>query len=370
MRDTTTPGSPSRRIRLALYSNAEQWGGAEAVAATIAADLPSDFEVCVVGTTQQVIDRIAGGRPSARRLLIPRRNEGLKGLRRLGEIADHRAAFGKLAPDVVHVNMGGSLACSTALAALSTLGIPYIMVEHLPGEISPRRNVALKRSLAKRASAHVAVGRASAQMIEGQLATPPGRVRVILNGVSVPGVERPRNTHPVLGVAGRLETHKGIDVLLEALCAVPDARLLIAGDGSQASQLRARARDLGLTQRVEFIGWVDQIEQLLERIDVFVLPSRWEALPLVLVEAMQAGVPLVATDVGSVADLVEHRTTGLLVPPEDPAALAEAVRWLLADPPRMHRIAAEAQEHARRHFSTDTMVGRYSSLYRSVTEAS
>ena len=167
-----------------------------------------------------------------------------------------------------------------------------------------------------------------------------------------------------IGWVGRLSAEKGPDVILDALARLDDrgVRLSLLGDGPEARALRERAAAAGVQERVTWHGVVPDAGRLLPAFDAFVLSSRTEGTPIALFEAMAAGVPVVATAVGGVPDVVSG-TEALLVPPDDPAALAAAVSAVLRDPAgARHRALA-----ARRRLAEEHQVGpwleRYESLY-------
>jgi glycosyltransferase involved in cell wall biosynthesis len=171
-------------------------------------------------------------------------------------------------------------------------------------------------------------------------------------------------------VAGRLEEQKGHDVLLDAL--VPllriglDFTLAVAGDGSRRGWLEQRALSLGLSPRVQFVGQLDDVGGLLAAADGVILPSRWEGLPLVLLEAMARGRPIVATAVGGVADAIEDGVTGTLVPANDVDALAAALEALHRRADRAWRLGHAAAELARARFSWHAVVDEFESVYDEV----
>jgi glycosyltransferase involved in cell wall biosynthesis len=172
---------------------------------------------------------------------------------------------------------------------------------------------------------------------------------------------------PIVLAAGRLAPQKGFGVLLEAAARWRDLEpaplLVIAGDGPLAGELRSRAAALGV--RAEFPGRRDDIPALLASAAVFVLPSLWEGQPLVLQEALRAGVPVVATHTGGIPDLTGD-DAALLVPPGDPARLADAVRSVLRDPALGSRLRAAARERGAALPSGDDAVAAVLACYADV----
>jgi glycosyltransferase involved in cell wall biosynthesis len=167
------------------------------------------------------------------------------------------------------------------------------------------------------------------------------------------------DARPALVFAGRLTAAKNLDVALTALVDVPDATLLIAGDGEQRVRLAQLAVELGLDGRVRFLGSLPRGEvlALLGEADVAVLSSAWENFPHAAVEALAMGTPVVATRVGGVPEVVVDGENGLLVEPRDPTAFAEALRRIVADNELRARLAAAAAPSVRR-FATDEIYGR------------
>ncbi|MGB9873305.1 MAG: glycosyltransferase, partial [Anaerolineae bacterium] len=174
----------------------------------------------------------------------------------------------------------------------------------------------------------------------------------------------------VLCCVGRLTEQKGMDILLEALHGLEprkwDLRLWLIGDGPQRSMLETRARQLGLETRVQFLGWRYDVPDLLVASDIFVLPSRYEAMPMTILEAMAAGLPCVVTDVGDNALLVEDGVNGRVVSPEDPAALAGALRDLIQSP-GARRVMGDAARRKAQHYSVERMVACTLAVYGQVT---
>jgi glycosyltransferase involved in cell wall biosynthesis len=155
-------------------------------------------------------------------------------------------------------------------------------------------------------------------------------------------------------------------VLFEALAALPDAALVLVGDGPERRWLEALATSPLLEGRVRFTGWHAEPRRHLTTFDVFVLPSRFEGFPLSIVEAMLARLPVVATTVGSVPEAVREGETGLLVPPDDAAALAAALGRLLADPALRSRLGEAGRRLALERFTAAAMARSFERLYEEI----
>ena len=169
----------------------------------------------------------------------------------------------------------------------------------------------------------------------------------------------------VIGTVAVLTPQKGHRYLLEAFAKLPDsAVLLLAGDGPERSNLINQADALGIADRVKFLGRRDDVPDVLAAMDIFVLPSLWESLPYVLLEAMAAEVPIVATDVPGTAGLIGPDTHGWLASPADPTALADTIRRALANPRAAAEKAAAARRFVETHHSLEKMIAAYVELYQ------
>ncbi|WP_051551257.1 glycosyltransferase family 4 protein [Nocardioides sp. URHA0020] len=183
----------------------------------------------------------------------------------------------------------------------------------------------------------------------------PEIVDVVPNGVAAAHHEAPRvaTGDPVAIWVGVLAPVKRVDLLLDAVAAAPGLRLLVAGDGPLRDEVGRRAAEPDLAGRVELAGWVDDPSGLLARADVYVLTSDAENCPLSLLEAMAAGLPVVATTVGGVPEVVRDGVDGLLCPAGDAAALAAALRRLSADPHLRARLGASARQRVLDSYTLD-----------------
>jgi glycogen(starch) synthase len=217
------------------------------------------------------------------------------------------------------------------------------------------------------------VGCSAAVLEQGRRLVPTiaARSSIIHNAVEPPALSPSPLPFapPRLVCLGRLVTDKGFDLALAAFPAIltrrPDARLTIAGDGPARAELVRQAARLRLGPAVHLPGWVSpaDVPALLNTATVVLLPSRQDSLPLVALEAALMARPVVATDVGGLPEVVVHRRTGLLVPPEDPAALAAALMRLLDRPALATRLGAAARTRAHQHFSWPRYLDAYDELY-------
>ncbi len=174
---------------------------------------------------------------------------------------------------------------------------------------------------------------------------------------------------PMLGWVGRLSRVKGADIALDAFALMRNrqARLVLVGDGPERGVLEAQARALGFGPQVRFVGMMASASSLLKAFDAVVLSSRSEGTPMILLEAIHAGVPIVASAVGGVPDLITP-SIGTLVPPNDSAALAGALDDVLSHPGAAHARALAARTRVAELYSPETWVSRHLAVYQRVME--
>jgi glycosyltransferase involved in cell wall biosynthesis len=179
-----------------------------------------------------------------------------------------------------------------------------------------------------------------------------------LAGAAPAALPAPTGARRLLAL-GRLHANKGFDILLRALALLPEAHLSLAGEGPERPALEALARELGLGPRLAFLGWRQDAGALLAACEVFVCPSRHEPLGNVVLEAWSAARPIVAAAAEGPAALIRRGETGLLVPKEDPAALAAAIRGLLADPAQAAALAAAGHAEYAAHHAEAPVLARW-----------
>lgn len=249
----------------------------------------------------------------------------------------------------------------------------------VPLRIGSRRDLNPGRGAARRAAqriaylfAHVIVANSNAAASSlGLEYVSSDKIRVILNGVDLAAARvRPRGRRVSrIIVVANLRPEKAHEVLIDAAPALlarhAHLRFAVVGDGPLGPALEARAADRGVARAFEFLGHREDVADQLESSDVFVLPSRSEASPNAVLEAMAAGLPVVACGIGGNLELVEDGRTGYLVPPDDPAALARAVDALAGNPETADAMGMAGRAFAEAHYDYERMVGAFEQLYLS-----
>jgi glycosyltransferase involved in cell wall biosynthesis len=251
---------------------------------------------------------------------------------------------------------------------------PYLLHVHgsefadFYGECSPAARRIVRAVLA-RASLVLALSEAWRTTL--QEISPQARIEVLMNAVPLPpsdGVSAP-GPQPTLLFFGEIARHKGVFELARAFARVanelPELRLIYAGTGSGVEETRRLVEQFGLGGRVKFTGWLqaERKRATLAGATMFVLPSFVEGMPMALLEAMSFGLPVIATPVGGVPEIVTHGLDGLLVPPGDIDALAAAITRLTSDPELRARLGRAARETVAKRFSLDSAVEQLLGIY-------
>ncbi|WP_295456302.1 glycosyltransferase family 4 protein [uncultured Thiodictyon sp.] len=230
-----------------------------------------------------------------------------------------------------------------------------------------------------RANRIIAVSQAVADFLVGE-GYDPARVTVVHHGVADPLLVPLRPTlrasltvpmgAVLCGIVARLVRAKGHDLAIDALADCPERiQLVLIGDDSTpwGRAMRARAAACGLAERVHFLGFREAAPQWMRELDMVLAPSRREALSLTLAEAAAVGLPVVAACVGGIPEVVVDGETGLLVPPEDAAALGAAMRRLADDPALRARLGTQGRARYLHQFSLETMTAGTEAVYRQLT---
>ena len=301
----------------------------------------------------------------------------------LGRLA---RAFRAFRPHIVHTHAAkaGTLGRIAARMAGVPVTVHTFHGHVLRGYFSPAVTAAFRaveRALARRTTRIVALSPGQREDLLAMGIGRPERVGVVPLGLELDafldaqarrGVLRGHLRLPpeakLVGIVARLVPIKDHRTFFAAAARVaradPATHFVVAGDGPLRAGLEAAAGEAGLDGRAHFLGWWDDLPALYADLDVVALTSRNEGTPVCLLEAMAAGVPVVATAVGGVPDVVRHGETGLLAPPGDPAALAAALASLLADPDRRSALGLAGRRAAYPAYDAKTLIARVEALYR------
>ena len=361
------------RTRVMYIAHSYEVGGAEDLVLNLVRHLPDRFEpmVCAIHDLGPIGHEIrAAGIPVTALGLNP-------GLRRPWDVARLRHFLRETQPQIVHTFLLTASLYGRFAAMLA--GVPIVIgSEHNIYHHKRRHHALAERLLMSRTASVVVVAESVRDFYIRQVHADPAKIDVIHNAVDWATLQTTMSRDetrrslgvppdvPVIAVIGRLSEQKGHAYLLDALAgtaALDRVHAVFAGDGNLRDSLRARASALGLSSRVHLVGVRRDVGNLLNAIDVFVLPSLWEGLPLALLLAMGAGVPVVATTVSGVPEVVESGRTGLLVAPGDATELGRAVSRLLTNPALCRRFSEAAREEVLPRFGVDAWVDSVVALY-------
>lgn len=339
------------------------------------ADLGYEVVLCSPGDSQDGVVRVDHRHLDMRRAIAPRAD--------FAAVASLTKIVGELRPDVVHAH-SSKAGVVARLARLAHPRVPvvysphgYAFAGHFERSVERRTYRTAERLLAPVASRVVCVCEAEARLARS--IGPESRVRVIHNGIEPAGdgpvdsrIAELRTMGPVIGALTLLRPGKGLDTLIDATPHVlerhPYAQLAIVGDGPELETLRARAHRRNVAHAVHFLGLSTDAPSALRGMDVFVHPSWAESFPYVILEAMSLGRAIVATDVGGTSEAIVDGESGLLVPPHDEHALAQALIDLLGDPDRRTSIGAKALGRASLRFTLTAMIERLVGVYHEVED--
>lgn len=285
--------------------------------------------------------------------------------------------------DLIHAHEFDANVQGTFVATLS--GIPLVATVHGKNYFWEKLRRRLAYQWVSRNATMVAVSENLKQFIVDKVGVDSRDVKVVYNGVDVlppfarADIDQCRKEldlptgDQIVGVVGNLYPVKGHQYLIAAIPAIlakcPNTTFIFAGRGQLEAELKMQAQRLGIDGQLRFLGLRQDIPRILAVLDIFVLPSLSEGLSMAILEAMVAGKPVVATDVGGNPELVEDGGTGSLVPPQTSQALADRVIAVLTDRERARQFGTAGQLRARGQFSLQTMVQNYQALYDQCLEA-
>lgn len=300
---------------------------------------------------------------------------GARGVRDLGVVFKLRRELKRFAPTIVqtflfHANILGRLAAAWA-------GVPHCVSGIRVAEKRSRWPLYLDRVTNRFVETNVCVSRAVAEFSSSVGGLSPSKLVVIPNGVEIatfaeaaPADRRalgiPADARIILAV-GRLDPQKGLNVLIDSardlVPKFPDLHFLLVGGGTLRGELVRQVAELRLESRVHFCGWRPDIPSVMKVGYGLALPSLWEGMPNVVLEAMAAGLPVVASAVEGVTELVLPNETGFLVVPRSVDELTSGLAKLLSDPDLARRMGQVGRERVASHFSWDRMAAAYAELY-------
>ena len=366
-------------MRILFVSTSTTLGGAEKTVYCLATLLdPRKFQVTSVVSLKPF-------GPYAQRLSalgVPTTTLGLRGRPSMKQVRELVKIIDYQKPDVVHAVMYQAIQLCRLAKGRSAHTFKLVSSPRVNYRTRSAFTLLVDRVLKGKDDVLVAESEATRKHLISSLGYAPAKVKTIYNGIDVAGwpvskVDRQQKRMELrlggqellLGAVGRLDGQKGHSVLLEALPLLRKrhaARLVIIGDGPRRAALEAQIRRLSLEKFVWLLGERDDVTAWLSSLDVFVLPSLWEGLPNALLEAMALGLPVVASAVDGVPEVVQDGKNGLLVAPRQPAALAKKLGELSGDAALRQRLGAEAQKTVFEKFTLARMIGEYEALYASL----
>ena len=353
-------------------------GGAEEMVLNLVRHLPPRYEPMVA-----CIHEAGPIGEEIRRTGVPFEVLGLTpGLSRPFDVLRLRDALNTFAPTIVHTFLlTGSL--YGRFAAMMS-GVPIVIgTEVNIYENKKPLHARIERWLMKGTDAVVASAESVKDHYVAQVGAEPAAVEVIYNAVDWAQLQATMTRGefrkaagvpldaPVAGIIARLTEQKAHRVLFESMtqAGLSAMHLIVVGDGELRDDLRSRAASLGIAGRVHFLGARRDLGNILSAIDIFAMPSYWEGLPLSMVLAMGAGLPVVASRVAGIPEVVRDRVSGLLVDPGDSEQLARALATLVADPALRLRLGDEARAFVTPLFGIDGYVASITALYDSLLAA-
>lgn len=372
-------------ISVVHFTNSNVLGGAEQHLLTLLRGMDRETFRLAVVCPEEVAEGLRSEFPGDVRL-IPLSLRHLTDWRAAAQLA---RLLRELSTDILHSHMFHSSLFASPIGRLCGVPVivetPHINERWRRGPIKGRFIV--DRVAGRFVDYYIAVSEANARYLISEKGLEARKVEIIPNSCSVRDFNPDRTApsdlkrkwnlldgDPVLVVLARLEPQKGHDVLLEAMPSIlgefPRTHLFLVGEGASRLALEAQTKNLGLQGSVHFTGYRKDVENWLAMADIVVLPSRWEGMPLVAIEALASGRAIVATAVDGTPEVVLDGYCGLVVPPESPAPMAAAIARLLREP-ALRRIFGQAgRQRALEHFDSSLQVERTETLYLKALEES
>lgn len=368
------------RRRLLLFSDGYTYSGAERYLLDLARGLPRDrFRIEAVAASDGAMDVFAEdlARAGAHVTRLPR----VPTLAARGAWLRVHRFFLTQRPDILHFNLSDPRACNGAMvAAWAALRRGFVVTEHLPTSRFDDKPLPFRHRLAARHTARTIVNSDHYRSAIQRRHTGHGRTIVVPNGVTDSGpctLERRLAARgrlgfadasvPLVGWVGRAVPQKNLDLMIEGarrlLPAHPTAQVLIAGEGPDIEPAQRKVAELGLGDRVRFLGHRDDARELMCGLDVLVNTSHYEGMPISVLEAMCASLPTVGSNIPGMSELVADRASGRLFIPGDGDHLGQILIDTVQDPDRLQRMGQVARERMLTLFSLELMCHRTAEIY-------
>lgn len=321
-------------------------------------------QVALACDFQQFQEELADHTDRMFQVKIPRKIQPVQDFRALAQLLRVIRLY---RPQILHSHTSKAGFLARLAGRLSNVPLVVHTIHELPQNATRSRlKKALYWAMEKLAAGWcdhlITVSKVNQHQILGERICRPEKLSLIPGGLALDNY-RARGPAPwnlpsdavVMGMAGRLEAAKGHADLLQAMARLaernPRLHLVIMGSGHLREQLERQRDELGLKERVHFLGWVEDLISAMAALDLFVLSSHYEGLGVVLLEALALGRPVVSTRVGGTQDIIEDGVTGLFAPAHDPVGLAETIQRMLDDPALANRLAEAGQARVRRDYS-------------------
>jgi len=350
--------------------------GAERIVFELAKGLKQAGHKCTVVSIQPATGEVAGWLAAEG---IEVQSLGVRSRFDFGAKARLAGLLRKRQPDLLHTHMFHANVLGRAAAAPMPKLAVVSSLHVVERRWRPWRKW-MEWAKCDRADAIICVSEAVARHAERDMGLPPERLRVIYNGFDPARMEATADrsdvllrlgvdpTSRVVGFLGRLDRQKGPDMLLRAcgqfMPRVSEATVLFVGSGPMEHQLKRSTKELLYGRRIHFAGHREDVGSIMQCFEVFAFPSRWEGFGLSLLEAMAVGLPIVASRIDSVPELVEDGRSALLSDPEDHQKFGNSVLWLLNNLDRAAELGGAARKRAVERFGLESMVTKHIELYR------
>lgn len=373
------------KTKILYVSEAPIYGGAERYLIALAEGMDrTKFDIEMV-ISDQAPPQLREALDKLNVLTIP--IAPIQGKTDIAGITRHHACFKARKPDIVHFNLSNPLHGQYAMLAARFASVPNrVATLHLPprNTTPTRRGRFFERQTVCNLDTLIAVCHASQALMIQHFGIHPNRTAAVYNGIdttdfdeqlrNLPPAILTQNSELIIGTIGRLSKQKGYDTLLDAvpqvIAKVPNVRLVIAGEGPEEDALKTQSKKNNIQDNVDFLGFRSDPPALIQAFDLFVLPSRYESFPITILEVMAASKPIVSTRVDGIPESVLHGQTGLLVEPENPVELTEAILALLEDKELRTQMSMAARQRVEGEFSLARQVEDTQAIYTQLSEKS